>query len=177
MNRQFYRDQSVLNGGNVVIGAGTVDFKEGNTAGNNLERIQISNVQQLSDRAYFNNDGRWVESQVAMKAGNNKAALQPKRTIEFGSDEFMELAQKLAKEGRQSSISLRGEILLEVGKEVVLVRNPLAPSDVAVAHAQNASVDVARTSDLTKEAKTERGEASARRSESPAAAELIRATE
>ncbi|MCY3022829.1 MAG: VIT domain-containing protein [Planctomycetota bacterium] len=143
-NKDFYRDQSVLNGGNVLIGAGTVEFKDGNTNANALERIQISNVQQSSDRAFFNNDGRWVEGRVALRATSNRAALEPKKVIEFGSEEFMKLAHQLAAEGRQGSISLRGEILLEVGNEVVLVRNPVAPADVAASEAHNAKAAPAR---------------------------------
>jgi len=140
-----------LNYGNANLVAGN----------NNLERIQISNVQQLNDRAFFNNGGPWVESQVALRATNNKAALQPKRVIEFGSDEFMELAQTLAKEGRQGSISLRGEILLEVGKEVVLVRNPVTTADAGAAAAETVPAPPP----------------SARRAESGAAAKLIHAEE
>lgn len=149
-NKQNYNLQDNLNGGNAMI-----------IGNNSLERIQISNVQQLNDRAFFNNGGPWMEGRVAQRAAGNRDALKPQKVIEFGSEEFMTLAHQLAKEGRQSSISLRGEILLEVGKDVVLVRNPVVPADVAAAEAErgNATHDAMR----------------ARRGESKAAADLIEA--
>jgi len=173
-NNQFYRGQSVLNSSNVLVGAGTVDWRDGNAGANNLERIQISNVQQISGRAYFNNGGAWVESQVALKANGNKAALEPKKVVEFGSEEFMKLAHQLAGEGRQGSISLRGEILLEVGHEVVLVRNPVEPADVAAARAQNSGTGSTVTSTWD-QTRTPAAAPSARRGESPAAEALIKA--
>lgn len=48
--------------------------------------------------------------------------ITPTNVIEFGSEEFTRLAERLADEGRQGSIALRGEILLMVGNETVLVR-------------------------------------------------------
>jgi len=148
MNGRFMRDQDWVNQRNMnFTPAYTRPFidtalmpeaaQSQQANANNLERVQISNVQQLNDRAYFNNTGRWVESKVALRAAKEKAALEPTKVVEFGSEEFMKLAEQLAKEGRQGSISLRGEILLEVGKEVVLVKNPLAPTDAAVAQAQS----------------------------------------
>lgn len=113
-NLGFYRNQSLANPTNsLVIGK------------NNLQAVQFANVQQFNDRAFFNNDGRWVEGRAAVKARQE----QPKKTIEFGSEEFLALAHKLAAEERQSSISLRGEILLEVDNELVLVRNPVVAAD------------------------------------------------
>ena len=46
--------------------------------------------------------------------------------IAFGSQEFRDLAAKLAREGRQGSIALRGDILMLVDGRPVLVK---APSD------------------------------------------------
>jgi hypothetical protein len=42
--------------------------------------------------------------------------------IEFGSPAFRRLAERLAAENRQGAITLKGEILLRVGEENVLVR-------------------------------------------------------
>jgi len=43
---------------------------------------------------------------------------------EFGSQEFRRPAARLAGENRQGSMALRGEILMLVDGELVLVRNP-----------------------------------------------------
>ncbi len=43
--------------------------------------------------------------------------------IEFGSEEFMQLARRLASENRQGSIMMRGDVLLMVDGQRVLIRN------------------------------------------------------
>lgn len=83
------------------------------------------------------------------RAAMQQRKLEPKKTIEFGSGEFSKLVERLVKEGRQSSIALRGEILLDVDGETVLIRNPLVPNDLAAAGAAPAAarrmdVDAAR---------------------------------
>jgi Ca-activated chloride channel family protein len=84
-----------------------------------MKRVSITNVQQINDRAYYQRRGRWIDSRIVDK----EAHIEPKKVIEFGSDEFMELAQKLARENRQGSIALRGDIILVVDGEPVLIRN------------------------------------------------------
>ncbi len=84
-----------------------------------MDRVSITSVQQINDRAYYSRSGRWVDSDLVEK----ESQIKPTRIIEFGTDEFMELAEKLAAENRQGSIALRGDILLMVDGEPVLVRN------------------------------------------------------
>jgi Ca-activated chloride channel family protein len=85
-----------------------------------MERVSIGTVQQINDRAYYRRGNRWVESQLVEK----EAQVKPARVVEFGSKEFIELAQKLARTNRQGSIALRGEVLLLVDGEVVLIKAP-----------------------------------------------------
>lgn len=83
-----------------------------------MNRVSITNVQQVNDRAFYNRNGRWVDSRVVER----EKEIKPTKVIEFGSEEFTRLAERLASEGRQGSISLKGEILLMVGNETVLVK-------------------------------------------------------
>jgi len=85
----------------------------------NLERVSISTVQQVNDRAYYRKGNRWIDSRLV----NEEAQIKPKRIIRFGSEEFIELAQRLAMENRQGSIALSGDVLLLVDGEPVLIRN------------------------------------------------------
>jgi hypothetical protein len=144
-NLQNLRGQSVLNGPNKLL----------LNDNGQLNGVQTANVQQFNDSAFFNNGARWMDSRVAARKDNR----QPQRVIEFGSEEFQKLVAKLADQGRQSSIALRGEIVLEVDKEVVLVRNPLVPMDIAAASP----------------AEGQQMKSSARRAESQAAEDLQRA--
>ena len=85
-----------------------------------MNRVSIANIQQINDRAYYLRANRWVDSRLVQK----EAQIQPKKVIEFGSPEFIELAEKLAKENQQGSIALRGDVLLLVDGEPVLVKMP-----------------------------------------------------
>ena len=86
----------------------------------NMNRVSISTVQQINDRAYYRRGNRWVDSRLV----GNEAQVSPKKVIEFGSREFIELAEKLASENRQGSIALVGDVLLQIDGEPVLIKRP-----------------------------------------------------
>ncbi len=85
----------------------------------NMNRVQISTVQQVADRAFYRKGNRWVDSRIVDKVEQTQA----ERIIEFGSEEFMQLARRLADEHRQGSIMMRGDIVLVVDGQRVLIRN------------------------------------------------------
>ena len=85
----------------------------------NMQRVEISPVQQVGDRAFYRRGNRWIDSRLVDQ--NDRA--KPRRVIEFGSDEFMQLARRLASANRQGSIMMRGEVILVVDGQPVLVRN------------------------------------------------------
>ena len=82
----------------------------------NMNRVSISTVQQVNDRAFFRRGNRWVDSSLV----DQQTA--PNRTVEVGSEEFRRLVQRLAAQSRQGCIALNGEILLNVDGESVLIR-------------------------------------------------------
>jgi Ca-activated chloride channel homolog len=84
----------------------------------NMNRVTVAAVQQVNDQAFYRRGNRWEDSRII----DQKDKAQPRRTIEFGSREFIELAQRLSRENRQGSISLRGDILLMVDGQPVLIK-------------------------------------------------------
>jgi len=84
-----------------------------------MNRVSIANIQQINDQAYYLRGNRWVDSRLV----NEKDEVKPTKIIEFGSKEFMEIAEKLATENRQGSIAFAGDVLLLVDGEPVLIRN------------------------------------------------------
>jgi Ca-activated chloride channel family protein len=106
VNMDFQKRQAVLNMGNSFYDA-------------NMNRVSIATVQQINDQAYYRRGNRWVDSRLV----NTETEVKPGKVIEFGSQEFVELAQELAKENRQGSIALAGDVLLVVNGEPVLVTN------------------------------------------------------
>lgn len=86
-----------------------------------MNRVAIAEVQQINDLAFYQRGNRWVDSRIVTR----ESEIEPKKVIEFGSEEFRKLVYRLAEEGRQGSISLRGDILLVVDGEPVLVKGPV----------------------------------------------------
>lgn len=85
----------------------------------NFKSVEIANVQQVNDRAFYKRGNRWVDSRLV---GEQQAALVADRVVAIGSEEFRQLVDELAAGHRQGCVALKGEILLEVGGQKVLVR-------------------------------------------------------
>ncbi len=81
-----------------------------------MNRVEISTVQQVAGGAFYKRGNRWVDSALVDRSD------APKRIVEIGSPEFRRLAERLARDGRQGCVALNGEILLTVDGETVLVR-------------------------------------------------------
>jgi Ca-activated chloride channel family protein len=85
-----------------------------------MNEVSSATVQQICDLAFYKRRDRWVDSRlVASESGR-----EPARVIAFGSEEFRALADKLARQGRQGSIALRGDILMLVDGQPVLIKAP-----------------------------------------------------
>ena len=97
-----------------------------------LREKRVTNVQQLSDRCFYQNDGVWLDSQLiaatAAAAVPTLGAMHVDETVEFGSHRHFELINELAREGRQSVLSLPGDTLIRHQSKNILVRNPLEPA-------------------------------------------------
>jgi len=106
-NYQFQADQVAENRRNAYYDA-------------DMKRVQVSNVQQINDRAFFQRGKRWLDSQTV----NAKEDIKPDETVVFGSDKYFELVARLTKDNRQSVLALSGEILLRVDEKSVLVTAP-----------------------------------------------------
>ena len=85
-----------------------------------MKKVTIANVQQINDRAYYLRGNRWVDSRLL----KDEANIKPKRVIEFGSPEFIDLVSMLSTSNQQGCIALGGDVLLLVEGEPVLVKAP-----------------------------------------------------
>jgi len=83
-----------------------------------MNRVQVSRVQQVNDRAFFQQGNRWVDG----AAINSSSGTVPERTVTIGSPEFMDLLARLTTENRQGTLSMSGEILLRVDGRNVLIK-------------------------------------------------------
>ncbi|MHC4820933.1 MAG: hypothetical protein ACYTDX_04340, partial [Planctomycetota bacterium] len=85
-----------------------------------MNERQVEGVRQVSDRAYFKRGANWVDSRLASQVKEPKAD----RVVEYGSEEHFKLVRALAVHGRQASVALPGNILLEHEGKTVLIKNP-----------------------------------------------------
>ncbi len=100
-----------------------------------LRTQTIQSVQHVSDRCFYNNAGRWVDSQLvaqqrdASHAPDEQAqAITIDETVEFGTDRHLTLVAELAQEGRQAVLSLPGDTIVRHQSKNILVRNPQQPT-------------------------------------------------
>ncbi|MDA0812332.1 MAG: VIT domain-containing protein [Verrucomicrobia bacterium] len=84
-----------------------------------LKEVEITQVQQVNDRAYFKRGEFWVDSQIGQ---GSAAAITPDRVVEIGSPEFSKLVDQLAADNRQGCFALSGQLLLNVDGQSVLVK-------------------------------------------------------
>lgn len=81
-----------------------------------MKRVEFANVQQVSDRAFFQRGTRWIDGRLVQKG-----ELEPTRTVRRGTPEHDALLQSLLRHHRNGVLSLPGEILTRVAGEIVLV--------------------------------------------------------
>jgi Ca-activated chloride channel homolog len=108
LNNNFLMSQNAMNISNEMLDQ-------------NLNRVSITSVRQVSDQTFYRKSGRWIDSSAVSQA----ATAKPFREIQFGSKEYDDLTQKLAKEGRQGSLALGGDILINFEGRLLLVRGPV----------------------------------------------------
>jgi Ca-activated chloride channel family protein len=127
------RESLVNNAQSVRSGMGGVSQASNNTAQKsqsninrsnsfltqNMERVEITSVQQITDRTFFKRNNRWVDA----NALKNETA-KPDRIIEFGTPEFNKLVDRLLRDGREGILALSGELLMVIDGKTVLIKTP-----------------------------------------------------
>ncbi len=102
-NNQFMRGQHALNGRNWYVDE-------------NLNRVSVSNVQQVNDLAFYRRGEQWVDSRVVARD-----ELTPSVEITFGSPAYFRLVEKLATVGRNGAVALHGDVVLQVDDELIVI--------------------------------------------------------
>jgi Ca-activated chloride channel family protein len=85
----------------------------------NMQRVETTTVQQISDRTFFKRKERWVDAN-ALK----NETVTPDQVIEFGTPAFDKLVDRLVREGREGILALSGEMLLVIDGKTVLIKAP-----------------------------------------------------
>jgi Ca-activated chloride channel family protein len=85
----------------------------------NLTQVEITSVQQVCDRAFFNRGGCWIDGRLVNEQTSEIVADEE---VMFGSEAHRRILDALIAEGRQAALSLPGEILIRYEGKNVLIK-------------------------------------------------------
>ena len=83
----------------------------------NPQSVSVTRVIQAGDRAFFRRRGAWIDSRLLA----DSATPRIDRVVHPSSPEFARLADRLVDERRPGLLSVRGNVLLELDGEAVLI--------------------------------------------------------
>lgn len=83
----------------------------------NMERVGVSNVQQLGNGAFFRRGTTWVDGRLVARPD-----VAPQNVITQGTPEYQKLLGRLVKQGEHAPLSLSGNVLMQIGDKPVLIR-------------------------------------------------------
>lgn len=81
------------------------------------KKEKLETVQAIADLTFFRRSNRWVDSRVL-----DKADAEPDRTVTFGTPEYAKVLDQLVAENRQAALAQEGDILIQLGKERILIK-------------------------------------------------------
>lgn len=91
----------------------------------NMDEVRTTTIQHIHDRAlyYHHGEGVWIDSPLLLPAKDPNAPIETV-TVEFGTAEYAELADRLALQGRQGCLQMPQNVTLWERGNVVRVRIP-----------------------------------------------------
>ncbi|MFK7960881.1 MAG: hypothetical protein AB8G96_10185, partial [Phycisphaerales bacterium] len=92
--------------------------------------VAVVSCQNFADLSMFQRGSRWVDSRLIARslasegADAQQAVFEPARTIEFGTEAWEAIVDELVRQRRQGLLAIRGDVLLDLDGDCVLIRNP-----------------------------------------------------
>ncbi len=91
----------------------------GNYVDADMKQVEVYSVQNVADGTFYQRHGRWIDARLLKVEGE-----KPDEVVEFGSDRYMALVEKLASEGRQGVLAQGGDVYLLVDGKRILFKAP-----------------------------------------------------
>ncbi len=110
LNLNILKYQKVLNRDNLYLDR-------------NMNEVRTTTIQHINDLALYYYWGLWLDSELLLPPSDPDAEIETIE-IQFGSPEFMELAQRLAGRGQQGCLSMPEDVGLWESDKVTFVRMP-----------------------------------------------------
>jgi len=105
--------------------AGDMAYEKTEVVDGRQVRRLVTNFQQAGNRAFFRQNNQWVDSNLA----TSEDEIKPDEVIEFGTDAYNRLLDKLVSRNQQAMLALDGDIMLEVDGRNLLIRNQAEEPD------------------------------------------------
>ena len=109
INLDLLRSQSILNRDNLYLDK-------------DMQEVKTTTLQQFNDLAFYYRDGQWIESTLLLPSDSNDTV--GRADIEFGSQAYIDLADRLTRQGRQGSLSLAADVVLWESNTLTFVDMP-----------------------------------------------------
>ncbi|HRQ71770.1 MAG TPA: hypothetical protein PLU35_01950, partial [Phycisphaerales bacterium] len=87
--------------------------------GDALRTTSFTTVKQAADRTLYQRGTRWVDAEI-LEHEDEEAEV----VVEFGTDAYFDLAQRFAREGRQSVLAVQGDLYLLLDGKRTLIKGP-----------------------------------------------------
>jgi hypothetical protein len=112
LNLGILKSQNVLNRDNLYLDR-------------NMDEVRTTTIQHINDATlyYHYSEGIWMDSQLLLPPEDPNAPVEIV-VVEFGSPEFVELADRLALQGRQGCLGMPQHITLWEYGNIVKVKMP-----------------------------------------------------
>jgi Ca-activated chloride channel family protein len=104
-NLAYAKTQSALNPRNWMLDS-------------SFERRDFETVQQVADRAFFRRGKVWIDGCAV-----NAHKLVPDEEVAIGSPRYLDLVERLRREGREGLLGLGGEVLIHLDGKTILIRD------------------------------------------------------
>jgi Ca-activated chloride channel family protein len=110
INLNALRGQCVLNPANTYLDR-------------NMRQTQVLNVQHVHDITFYFHQGIWIDSRL-VTPGSELPDNAPLRIVPFGSDDYLAIAERLAHQGRQGSLSFAEDVVIPDDGSFAVIQMP-----------------------------------------------------
>ena len=89
-----------------------------------MNRVEIANVQQIGNRAFFQRNGQWIDSRAFNSKNGTETtdSVTPDETVVVGTESYRALVEKLAASNIEGMTSLTGEIIVVIDGKTICVK-------------------------------------------------------
>lgn len=82
----------------------------------NMRQVEISSVQQINDRTFYRRGNQWIDSRLI------SSSAKPIKTVRVGTEEYAQIAAKLAEKNQQGCMSFKENVVIEIDNQAMCLQ-------------------------------------------------------